>query len=392
MTRATALILPLLAMACAGPMRRAFDSHVAAALQKPTPDADAWIPDAMLFLSDAVVARALAAGLVDQDLSARLDGGDGLVIRPDLSIRDLAIRPATAGCDGCLGVTGTLTGQVGAGPTGLESTAPLEVGLDLDLELLVTPGTEGWLVRARPHAVHRVDVAPGRLRGHLRRADLAPITPWLEQAVVGELPVFTLARFGRLDLPLEGVRLDVIEGGVEVRGRTESPEAGRIRPALHVDAGWTGHVSSQSVVGLARAALFAAGPVDRDLWIEPLDMDLDGERFRLEVRMWVPRGVGWWRTHEVMGSWSLARGRVHLEAEEVFPLEASPGAGEVDLLPAMGQGRVLDAVANALNTAIPIARAQDIQGVRTIWSLTGLVQQGEDLVVEGSVDFENLRR
>jgi hypothetical protein len=82
---------------------------------------------------------------------------------------------------------------------------------------------------------------------------------------------------------------------------------------------------------------------------------------------------------------SVQGGSVHLEPKNVEELGKSPGAGLVDPLAALFEGRILDAVSDSVATSLPATEAQDLGVVQLRAETTAVSGRDSTLVVDGKL-------
>lgn len=386
--RIALLLLPCLLAACGGArVRSAFDTRLEEVLAPPKPLPSSWSPDASVILSSDVVAEALGAALQAAPLQAEVSLA-GLSARPSLSVRDIAIDLPSAPCDGCIGASARLEGTLGLQALGATAAAVLTAELSVDLSLSARAEDGVHELRLRPERVVEVAVRlGGRAPAPLQRLSLTPLERWLSGAVLDAVPDVRVARFGLEGLPVLGLRVVPIAGGVRLDAATEAPPLAFPLPAPPPPrAGWSGRVSTASALALARRALFRAGPVTHGVWPDPAGLVVEGGRFALDLRLWRPR-PGWWLDLDISGVVRFERGRFVLVAEEVVERAASRGARAVDPLAALLQGRILEGVADALTTALPMRAQEHLGHARATWTVADVTTEGDTLAVQGEARF-----
>ncbi len=387
----TLIVATLLAAGCGSALKRDFQATYDAVMLRPAPLGSSWQPDATVRLADEAVQRAVREALASAKLQTRLDLV-AFVVTPKLRTPKLTLAP-TSGCDACVTLMGTLEGDVSYKGMGTAGRTDLGVDLTMDARLEVEPADEGHALYGRLEGVRDLSIRLGIKKRRLVDLAATPISDWVATEIARAVPRFRLARFGTAGLPIRGLRVRSDADTLVLDLHTSAPASGSRTPAPPpITEGWSAAVSVQSVLAIARREAFSKGALDYGVWADPLDLELEDDTFALTLRLWRPKGLGWWRNYEITGDAILERGRLMLVAHEVIELDASPGAGLADPLASLARGRILDALADAVNTSIPSSRAQDIAGVRTKWLVGSIVRNGDDLVLGGKVTFDRISR
>lgn len=380
----------LLLSACSSAVKRSFDATYDDVMAPSPTLSGPWQPDATVHLAEGTVRRALKAAITAADLRTHLEV-PGLRVEPDLSIDALAFGAPTSGCGDCLGLTAELGGSLSYKGPLVAGQADLGARLAADVVLRTEAVSDGWVVTAALERLHDVEIA---LDGPARRlSGLAqgPLGDWLQERITEEVPPLVLARLGDLDTPLLGVGVrSADDGGLLLHLRTRRTDPRAVDDPPPAERGWTARVSLDSVLGEVRRLSFAAGAVQHGVWVDPVDLSLEDDRFTLWLRLWRPKGFGWWRDVQIDGYHTFRRGRLELVAEDVTEVDHSRGAGVADPLAALAGARILEGIQAAVNTSVPSSRTQDIAGVRTTWSLRTLTRDEDDLLVEGGVTFDTV--
>lgn len=389
MHRWSTLIMVATLTACSSKVHRDFDALYELALAEPPPLGGNWKPDATLLLSKAALGEAFSAGLTGAQLDTRLKV-PGFSLSPSLQVKQLELTSPRESCVGCVGLKGDLAGNLDYKAIGVAGRTTLGVGLSVDAQIDVERGEEGWVIEARPMALYDTHLSFGGNRSLLADMATGPLLDWLASRIVTPGTPYQLARFGDLGAPVRALRLRSAAEGLLIEVRTSGIVPGAVSEPPAITEGWSARIGVEALMSVVRAASFRQGPIDYGVWIDPTDLSFDGQSFTLELRMWRPKGAGWWRDYEVIGDFKFDGGMLHLKAYEVHERAASPAAGAVDPLVLLAKGHILQSIGAAVSTTLPTSRTQDIAGIRTSWAVTGLETTGDDLIVRGSVSFDDV--
>jgi len=368
-------------LACAAKIHELYDASRVYALQDPAPVAETWQPDGVLQLSGSLVEDLLGTSL-DGAFSGvePIDVGVG-TIAPKLSVKKLQI--IERGCDTCIGVSGTLRGNAAVDIGPLETKVPLSLKLEADLELRSI--TEGQARRVELR-IKSVDKAKVRF-GEDIALDASPVLEEWGEDLVEAVPPVPLGTLGGGDLPLRGLRLIQVDGGVRAELLTEAAHG---EPLVELGSmpkqGVAVAISEDTLLDFARRKAFEQGEIQLDIHAEPTSLDVEGERFELGLRLWrlTPRRA-WWRDYRVSGALTLEDGRLQLVAEDVEQVANSPGASVVDPLSLVLQGAILSSIEDAASQAFPIDRELETQGgLRIEASMDEVEGVGDAIVLRGA--------
>jgi hypothetical protein len=380
----TLVVIVLLASGCHPKVRKAFEARLDTTLATPAPPPEGWQPDATVQLSSELVADALAASLDAARLTARLTV-DGHDVRPALELHDLVLDLPSNPCGACTGVVARLGGDVAVD----DDLLGVRVDVTTDVELAAAPEGDGFGLRLRPERVVDVDVAwDGVPPRALRRADVDPLGAWVAHRLGDELPPVRLGHVGRPHLPVVAVHLGRARGGPLLELRSAVAGAPAVGAPPRAEVGWTARVGVETVLGLARRALFARGP-RKGLWADPRSLALDGVGFRLGLRLWRPAG-GWWVDLDVTGTLQVTDGRLALVDRELKEVALSPGAKRLDPVATVHESGAVGALAEALAAITPDA-AVSPSGVDARWRIAALEVHDDVVTLRGTATFAPLR-
>lgn len=379
----------LLLTGCTSAVRTEFQATYAEVTRPPPPLPASWEPDVSVRMAPAVVEAALGAALDGARLSTLIDLA-GFEMEPSISVDAIRLTDPLMPCDGCLGLYTTLAGTLEYRGLGYAGRSKVRIHLGIETALQVRQEPDGWVVIAEPPRITAIETDLDSMNRTLSAWVLSPLAQWVSTTLTEGLAPITLARLGRLDVPLQAVRLSVVDNIVEIDARTTSPSSAIVDPAPDPGAGWTARMPVDSVVAAARLAAFQQGSPGLGIWAEPRDLDVEDDSLIVDLRIWRVAGLGWWRDYHIDTAMSLDNGRLSLSPREVSEIAHSQGAGFADPIAALLRGKILDVMASAVNTSVPSSRTQDIGGTRTTWALDALTREGDDLVLGGSARFESI--
>ena len=357
----------LLAMlGCAGNIHELYDAARDEALRPAAAASGDWSPDVRVHLRPAalrtVTTTALDAGILAWDKPIKLDTplGAALTLRPSAAVDSLRLVPGRD-CDGCLRVTGDVVGRVrgkiAQRPVSLQFTA----SLDGIVTLAVEDTGDGFQVRGRLTEVRKLQLGGDQT---LARIDVSgPIKKWVRKALAAA-PAFTVAELGGDKLPLRGARIRTAPGGIFVDALSDvagAPvgEGG----ALPAGTDWEVRIAEESLAAMLRRAAFEAGTIDFDVAIDPQSIDLEGDRFALRLRLWRLAGRGWWRDYDVSGGVEVRKRKLVLEATDAEEAGKSKGAGLADPIALLAERRILEAITDNMQQAIPGTKRASVGGI-----------------------------
>jgi hypothetical protein len=368
---------------CAKSVMPLYEAAKADALRDPGPPPAGWTADAWIQIASPTLDHLLEAILQQNaTLSATFDAG--LVqLSPELVVSHLDVLPP-AGCQECLTVDVDLTGNLGIdSPLGHTSTSLTATGrFDSVFEVVQT--VDGWEVDARPKKLRNIAVSLGASRYGV---PLGAISDWITQNLLAEVPGIPLTQIPAQDLPLRAVRVLPVGKAVRVEVLTRAPDPvpAPIAPA-RLEDGWMVGISQGSLLAAARAQAFRQGPVAYGVVPEPTALDIAAGTFTLGLRLWRIEGRGWWRDYTVLGKVALQGDSIDLTANQVIEGPKSPGAVIADPLAALAEGKILDALENALEITLPTAQNAQVAGLRTELVLQELAPEGAGLRASGTLD------
>lgn len=381
--------LVLLVAGCAhrGQIRQDFQERMDASLAELGPLPEAWPADATAWIADDVLRGTLDAAAHDV-VFTRTFSLVGMSATPKLALAELKIGPATRPAVDTLGLVARLDGNVGFSVFGGVTQIGIRATLKIDANIDVVGDGDSLKLVAKPLRVNDVRVAwDGAPAWAISALPLPMLTSWLTERALTAFPPVTVAQFGGAGLPIRDLRVEALPGGLRLDARTAAPQTLAVGAVRQPDHGWTVRVPVDTVMQLARRRLFQQGPVDHDVWIDPVDLKLGDDTFALKLRLWRVQGAPWWRELEVRGALAVNRQKIVLRAEEAVELGHSNGAGLADPLIAIAKGRVLDAIADAATISVPTTQSQSLGSTPTAWRIHELYVEGTDLVLTGDTSF-----
>jgi hypothetical protein len=359
-----------------------YEAARAEALKDPGPAPAGWAPDAWVAVSSTSLDELLVAVLAaDAELSTHLDAGIA-TFTPRLNVSDVQILPPE-GCGGCLTVNLALTGTLEWSSAIAQGSTSLTAGGKFDAIFEVVQEGATFRVDLRAKKLRDVSASLGQSRVGL---PVGEISQWLSKDLLDAVPPIPITSFDGTDLPVRAVRVVPVGRSIRVEALTKAPLATAVPPPERVTDGWRVGLSQPSLLALARAAAFRKGPLAHDVVAEPTALDIGKDRFTLGLRLWRVAGKGWWRDYTVMGKVNVGRDGIDLVPDQVVEGPKSPGAVFSDPLAALGEGRILEAIEDALAITLPTRQSTEVGSVHTNVALTGLDPSGTSLFANGTLN------
>ena len=381
----------LLLLACsAEDVTAEFEARKAEALGPPAQLESGWEQEVVLLLGDEVVTR-MVTGAVDAELAKTKPVDVAGLGKVKLKTRLEHLKLIKAQCDGCVGVRGRLEGTANVKVGKVKKTLPLTVKFKAQVEFASKDaGLRGRNLVMSLRKVQDLEVEAGSLGAQLSK----PLRNW-SQELLEEVEEVDLGPVGSEDLPLRDVRLQGSPQGLRIEAL-----ASCVGPCgTAVDPDWDGEgfqvvVSEALLLDTARKAAFAEGDISGDhaldIWAEPTSLDVDGDRFEMELRLWRIEGTGWWRDYTLRGPLALERGHLKLSADELEESGRSDGAAVVDPLAWLGEWLILDTMADSAHGAFPARDAFAVGDLQLTTTLKTLHGEGDALVLDGEVAVHGL--
>lgn len=390
---AAAVLVSLAAAGCTPDVRGLYEAERVEALTLATERPARWSPDMIVRIAgpdlEAAVGTAIKAAVADPaPLRLPLPLGMTAELKPRLTV-DRAVLRGSDACPACVGFDAQLSGKAvwNVGPA--SGSFPFEVAADGVFAVEVSAERE---VRARPRSIGSVRVKIADY-GNLRTNPSGEIQDALRAMLSKEMPRIALVDLGDVPVPIRDLRLRTLgsagDGGVSIELLTDVPGA---RPAVDGDplpSGVRVAISESALTGLARRAAFEQGELAMSVAADPRSLSVEGTRFTMGLRLWRLVGRGWWRDYTVTGELAIVGGKLKLSPEGVTETGHSPGAGLVDPLAALFQGKVLEAISDAFARSLPASRAEDLGSVRLRAAAKQVTGRDGTLVVDGTIAVQS---
>jgi hypothetical protein len=384
------MIWPLLVMlGCAGNISALYEASREEALRPAGVAGDSWSPDIRARIRpsqlQSFATAALDAGLLAWEKPTTVRGPFGIsaTLTPSATVEQLRVIVGSD-CESCLSVTGNLAGSARWEVGGMGGNIPFTARIAADVALALEPVGDGYRLRGRVSDIKRV-----KLTSDLAalRVDLTGAVGDWARSGLASAPAFTVAELGGDKLPLRAATLRLKSDGIfidalsDVTGGPVSAGSG----ALPDGVDWEVRVSEATVAAMLRRAAFEAGSVGYDVAIDPQSIDIEGDRFTMGLRLWRLAGRGWWRDYDVTGAVGVKRQKLSLEADAAEEVGKSPGAGLADPLALIAERKILDAIVDNLQQAVPGARRASIRGLKVAAVTKDFSGEGEAVVLRGTL-------
>lgn len=378
------MIALLLTLGCDVSERDALDAARGDALAAATAARTGWVADASLTFP-LVELEAMATALLDDALARVPDvsgpmGGVALRVAPTLRVQTLHLEPDPGRTDALL-ARGTLVGTLGAAIGGRELGVPVTVGLTLRLRLEVV---DGLAVMLRIDDVDSVAVEVGGWKSKRARKG-EQVEAALRERVKNAAPHATLAAMGERGLPIVAARLHADGPLVRVELRTTLPDEGPPIPEPSPASGAALAMSDRAFTAIVRREIWEKQGANPAPFLDPVLVDLGGDRFRARVRLWNPGWPVWWQDFSLEGPLALTDERVRVSFDRI-----DPGAGSGWL----ALGRVLAdplldglavTVGGRLAASLPGELSKQLHGVKVAAQLAALHDAPDAFILEADV-------
>lgn len=338
----------------------------------PGPAGESWAPDATIQMSEPLLDSVITASL---NPAPRFDGkieAGVVTLSPGLTVDSLRIGAATT-CRECLQLDVNIGGTIGWSTMFGSGTTGAKIGCRLDSALAITPTETGFAIGAVPRAIHDVHLELAGFKGGVSLD--GPITSFVQTTVLQGLPTLPLTEIGSETAPARGIRITSQNKVLRVDLLTGARENTAVPAVLAPPTnGFSVDVSLVSLLAIARAEAFKAGPLALGILAEPTALDFQGDQFRIGLRLWKTTGRGWWHDYEITGKYAIDGDQLVMTSDKVSDLGHSPGAALVDPLMAMTEGIVQRALKSALDTTVPASSGKmgDLGAEIVLTELTGV--------------------
>ena len=381
----------LLFAACTPDVRALYETERTLAMAVATDRPSAWHPDLTVQIStpafESVVETAISAALsADRDpikLSLLITTAE---LRPKLTAKKAQVSPSNA-CAACLAFDTDISGKVRWEVAGVGASFPLDLSANGVMELRIVDGKK---LEARVHHIGKISLKLKDV-GDLKANPSEELQGWIRASLSDQLPPIPLTELDTKNIPARDLRIATTGDALSLEVLTDVPGAKPNAPLAVPSAGFQLLLSESALTGLARRQAFAAGEVGYDVAVDPRAMHVEGTEFTMGLRLWRLVGRGWWRDYTITGTLGIVDGKVKLTPKTVAETAKSPGADFVDPLAALVQGRILDAIADAIDRSLPAHKAANVAGTKMKAVVTEVRGQDETLVVSGTLTAEAAR-
>jgi len=353
----------LLLLSCASGIRSMYEAERDAALGRAESPEASWSPDIRVRLSsealDRMVQGVVARSVLSWKQTLSLDGPLGIKaqVEPSGRVTSFTLSPSTA-CDGCLSADIGVEGKADWSAAGARGSVPIEARIAATVLFELSPAGEAWEASGRITRVDRVQVSSARL-GSLDASEL--LGGWLSEAVKEAGPM-ALGALGGVDLPVRAARISTPRGQLELQLLSDVLDGSPVNAGLGLSRDFDVRISAPTLLALARRQAFETGTIAYDVAAIPTSLSLNDQGFSMGLRLWKLKGVGWWRDYSVQGQFAVSGGELSLAAQQATEGEKSQGAGLVDPIALLAEGRILEAITDGLKAAVPASTALDIGG------------------------------
>lgn len=386
-------LLVFFAWGCGGSIHPLYDAAKEEALRDPGPAVGDWDPDVIVHLSGPVMNKTVRLMVEKHGVLEKKFTAPGAELRPVLTV-DKA-RVSSKDCDGCVKIDLDLDGQLEwtlLGKKGKSVPFKVEVGFDADINVRDDKGT--FRIDLAPKKVRRVELKLDDVDKAVRDVLRSELKPFVEDKLLAELKPVEVGAFGSKGLPLRGVKVLAADKGLRLGLLTRSPSPTAVPLDVATEnEGFTIVISADSAIDYARAAAFRQGPLTLDVVPEPTSISIGPKgNFKLGLRLWRLTGAGWWRDYTIDGSAAVKQKTVALTAKGVTEGAKSEGAVLVDPLAALAEGLILEGIADAVNTTIPVNNRTVIGDLSARVLVEDIGGRDDYIVVTGDVAWTEAKK
>jgi len=388
---------------CATNIHELYEEEKAQVLKDPPPLSEPWEPDMHIRVGEEalerLVTKAVSSGLGKKQKKVHVDNPLGLDVwfRPKAKVKNLHLTPLerTKSCSACFRLSVKVGGEVQWGVGKLKGSLPLrakaagKVGFALDTE------QGGWQLMGTVKDVGKLEV-DSLVAGSV---DVSGALKGWVQTALNEVPPLNLGSFGGEGNPLLALQAytnaSSEEGGasLHLRGRTDLPfEKSVAEPDWELDSDWELVLPEETVGVFARRHAFGLGLLEHDVALDPRGVGFENDAFVMDLRLWRLAGRGWWRDYDVNGTMAVQRGHVRLRSDNVEEGEKSRGAGIVDPLAFLAEGKILQAVEQGVHQSLPASKTTKVSSFRVMAEVEHIVGRDHHLVVTGSLTPQKARQ
>ncbi|MCB9762900.1 MAG: hypothetical protein H6739_24075 [Alphaproteobacteria bacterium] len=386
------MLCALLALsACTEDVTALYNTHRDYALEGAGAVPRSWKPEVSLSLSPALVSAMLETGLNQAAHEVEpVEVGRVATVTPTATVQRIELVE-DADCDDCITFRARLKGDARIKAGSLKQTLPFTAKIRASLRFETrADGSSRW-IEARATAVDRVELEIGE--GNTLRVDLdQALEKWGEQ-LIAEVPPYAVAELGGDDLVVRDLRLLPQGQGLRIEVLTNAAHGGALKKTSDLpDSGWQALIAEPTLLDFARREAFNRGEIAMGVHAEPTALDVDGDRFTLDLRLWRLEGNGWWRDYRIEGALAVQGKLVTFKPEAVGEIDKSDGAELADPLAALGQSLILDAIQDAAAQAVPAAERSRVDGLELAVVVREAKGQGDALLLAGDATLQTARR
>lgn len=375
-------LFALLSTACrVSYIQQDFDSARLQALADPGQPRSDWKADSSVYLAQGRVTALVEQMLEHENALEASFKVTGMSFSTRLEVADLTLTESDR-CRSCFGVQANLEGEVTWRALGTAGTVPMTAEALFDAQFLMNKRPQGWDVNINVRDMREVTFDIPRTTQDVRLRTTQQFATWLGDDVIDKIKPVTLFHVGSLNAPVRAVRMVPEAPGVRFDVLTSSPEStdvvhGGVRP----DRGAEIRVSQTTLLGLARAAAFRHGEVAPGFHLEPVELEVDGDEFYLELRIWNLKGSGWYREYMVFGDVIIDNRGVHLSPSHVEASDVGSDSGTLDVLSWLAGGAIMRAIEDGMSTSLPSEAAVTTDAVTARIRIRSLARENDDLKI-----------
>ena len=180
------------------------------------------------------------------------------------------------------------------------------------------------------------------------------IEQWLNTQLV-KLPPISMGTFDTKSYPIRDIRIHTTAQSQNIEILSTAKHNQHL-PTLsnEITNDWQAIIHQQTALHWAQTLAFSKGVISNGVAIDPVSMKIADNDFTMDLRLWKIEGVGlWWRDYTTTGTIHRLKNQLKFEGTSVVEGEKSPKAGLVDPLALLGEGLILEAIADNLLYSVP---------------------------------------
>lgn len=340
----------------------AYEAARSEALAPAPPVPEDWVPDALIQVAPPLFDELVEHALRDHGSIRRELTRMAVTLAPEVAVTEATLTAATD-CPACVSADLDLAGTVDwTAPVLGTGTVPIRVRTRAVIELSTEQTDGGWEIRATPRTAEHVEVAVPLLPRPVLQLFDELLRDWVQEEL-REMPPKVAGRLSAR-YPIAALRLVPAGAGLDIEVHTTATRPGALQGHPPAPAeGWQIDVATASAVALARTHLFRAGPrTPLEVVGVPEAMGVLGNRLSVDLRVWRPVGVGWWRDLRAEGTLVVEGDDVVLTPTGVEVVAASPGAMWADPMSAAGEGLMVSEIEGAMHRRVRGVRSTALAG------------------------------